>query len=159
MEREKISLYCINYGQCDPRKCTAKKLQNLGFIQFIYKIKGALSHSIILNPLATTYLSHEDRERVQQFGLIVLDCSWKKVLTLRISEFSQNNSRRLPSLIATNPVNYGKWEKLTSAEALAAALYITGFIDQAKEILSKFRWGNEFWILNRDLLEKKEKEK
>ncbi len=50
--------------------------------------------------------------------------------------------------MAANPVNYGKWEKLTSAEAIAATLYITKFYDYANLILSKFSWGNEFFKIN-----------
>ena len=150
-----IRLFCLNYNQCDPRKCSAIKLRRLGLLKFIHKIKGSLTNSIILNPLAPIQLSYEDRDLIQRFGLIVLDCSWKRILQLK--ESSPLNSRKLPALIAANSVNYGKWEKLSSAEAIAAALFIAGFKEQAKKILSKFRWGNEFWKLNKELLEKKEK--
>ncbi|MDX1798732.1 MAG: DUF367 domain-containing protein [Candidatus Lokiarchaeia archaeon] len=51
--------------------------------------------------------------------------------------------------MAANPTNYGKWEKLSSAEALAAALYITKFFDLANVILSKFSWGKTFKELNK----------
>jgi ribosome biogenesis protein Tsr3 len=37
---------------------------------------------------------------------------------------------------------------LSSAEALAAALYITHFGEMANLILSKFSWGNNFKSLN-----------
>jgi len=36
---------------------------------------------------------------------------------------------------------------------LAAALYIAGFSEQAKELLSKFKWGSQFITLNKELLE------
>jgi pre-rRNA-processing protein TSR3 len=62
--------------------------------------------------------------------------------------FKGTNGRRLPPLIAANPVNYGKWEKLSSAEAIAAALFITKFEDVANLILSKFSWGVEFIKIN-----------
>ena len=38
--------------------------------------------------------------------------------------------------------------KLTCLEATAAALYITGFDEQAEEMLSKFSWGHSFWEMN-----------
>ncbi len=60
--------------------------------------------------------------------------------------------RILPALIAANPVNYGKPTKLTTAEALAAALYILGHRDQSREVLGKFKWGPHFTALNENLL-------
>ena len=62
------------------------------------------------------------------------------------------NSRRVPALLAANPVNYGKLEILSSAEALAAALFITGYNDMADRILEKFKWGPNFIVLNREPL-------
>jgi pre-rRNA-processing protein TSR3 len=65
----------------------------------------------------------------------------------------KGTSRCLPILIAGNPVNYGKLTKLTTAEAIAAALYIAGFKKEAEELLSIFTWGHTFFELNSVLLD------
>ena len=144
---DKPKLFCLNYRECDPKKCTASKLKRLNLIKIIKKIQGSLKNAIILNPFARKELSNLDRKVILRFGLIVIDCSWKNILNLKELEFQ--TSRKLPPLIAANPTNYGKWEKLSSAEALAAALFITEFVDHASLILSKFSWGNQFKELNK----------
>jgi pre-rRNA-processing protein TSR3 len=55
-------------------------------------------------------------------------------------------------LLAANPVNWGKPGKLTTVEALAAALYLMEHDRQATELLSKFRWGEQFINLNKEPL-------
>jgi pre-rRNA-processing protein TSR3 len=60
--------------------------------------------------------------------------------------------RRLPALLAGNPNNYCKLSKLTTAEALAASLFILGWRNQSEEILDKFKWGHTFIELNSEIL-------
>lgn len=140
-------IYCFHYGDCDPKKCTALKLKKFNLLKIVKKIKGELNNSIVLNPFARTELSIDDREIIINYGLIVIDCSWNKLLDLK--KFNLGVSRRLPPLLAANPTNYGKWEKLSSVEAIAAALFITGFHNYALLLLSKFQWGIQFKILNK----------
>lgn len=89
---------------------------------------------------------------IQQFGLVGLDCSWNMS-----EEILQNNikgeNRRLPILIAGNPTNYSIRGRLSTAEALAAALVITGFKKEAQRLLAVFNWGNTFLTLNKEPLE------
>jgi pre-rRNA-processing protein TSR3 len=55
--------------------------------------------------------------------------------------------------MAANPVNFGKPCKLSSVEALAAALYILGQKEHAREILSKVNWGIRFLEVNEEPLD------
>ena len=140
------NIYCLHFNECDPKKCTALKLKKFKILKLIPAIKNSLRKAIILNPFSHTELTIEDRNLIQKYGLIVIDCSWKNLIKLR--DFNLVNERRLPPLIAANPINYGKWEKLSSAEAIAASLFITKFEEEAKLILSKFSWGDTFIKIN-----------
>jgi len=101
----------------------------------------------VLNPFAPRILLPNDRGLVEENGLIAVDCSWEKVQGAFVAGM-RGEGRRLPTLLAANPVNYSKPHKLSSAEALAAALIVTGFRDSAVRLLSLFKWGETFLTLN-----------
>ena len=150
--KESSKLFCLHYNQCDPKKCTSFKLNKYSLLKIIKSIRGNLRKSIVLTPFAVQEITIDDRGKLSRYGLIVIDCSWKKIMNLKMDNFEY--PRKLPPLIAANPTNYGKWEKLSSVEALAAALFITNYSNQADMILSKFSWGTQFKKLNN--FEKKE---
>ena len=50
-------------------------------------------------------------------------------------------------------MNYAKLNKLTTVEALSAALYIIGDSENMTSLLAKFNWGHTFYTLNKNLLE------
>ena len=56
--------------------------------------------------------------------------------------------RKLPLCKAANPVNYGKDYKLNCAEALAGALYLSGFTEEAEKVLDNFKYGMAFLAIN-----------
>jgi pre-rRNA-processing protein TSR3 len=82
---------------------------------------------------------------------MAIDCSWERADGVFMTQFPGTN-RKLPALMAANPVNYARIGKLSTAEALSAALHIMGFRSQARELLSPFGWCETFFDLNKELL-------
>jgi len=147
-----LRLTIYHAKQCDPKRCTGLKLKRHGLARVVTSIRFLPKRAIVLNPFGEIAFSPADRQRIQNFGLAALDCSWEhaqKVLSTHV----KGTSRCLPILIAGNPTNYAKATKLSTVEALAGALYIAGFRDEAKKLLSIFTWGHTFLELNADLLE------
>jgi len=146
----KISVY--HAKQCDPKKCTTLKLRRHNMVRVVHRIRGLPRGAVILNPFSDKAFSPDDRGLLERRGLAAIDCSW--IHADEVFELSMHGaSRCLPYLIAANPTNYGVPTKLSTVEALAAALYIAGFKDKAERLLSIFKWGPNFIVLNRELLD------
>ncbi|MGM0590665.1 MAG: DUF367 family protein [Halobacteriota archaeon] len=145
-----MDLHVRYEGDDDPKKCTAKKLARFGLAE-LHRSDRATPYGVVLNPHAEQALSPADREKVGE-TLVALDCSWESASEARFSLPGEH--RALPYLVAANPVNFGRPLRLTTVEALAAALVILGDPEQAERILSKFRWGETFLELNAEPLER-----
>ena len=147
----RLTVYHAN--QCAPKRCTGLKLKRFGLARVVNKIKFLPRRAIVLNPFSEIAFSPSDKERIKDFGLVALDCSWEHAEKV-MQKHVKGTSRCLPILFAGNPVNYGKATKLNTVEALAGSLYISGFQKRAKYILSIFSWGHSFLEINENLLEK-----
>jgi pre-rRNA-processing protein TSR3 len=147
-----IKIYILTKGEDDPDLCTAEKLIRRGLAYRITRLTEIPQCSIVLNPYAKTYTKFSDRDYIVRCGLTAIDVSWKGSTNV-LKSLKHGIQRVLPLLIAANPINYGKPFKLSTAEAIAAALYITNFKDLASKILSQFKWGYHFIELNRERLE------
>jgi len=145
-----ISIYHAN--QCDPKRCTGLKLKRHGLARIVKQTRFLPKRAIVLNPFSEIAFSPADRERVAEAGLVALDCSWEHAEKV-LSHHVRGTARCLPVLLAGNPTNYAKATKLSTAEALAGALYIAGFKDEARQVLSIFSWGHTFFELNNMLLD------
>ena len=146
----RITIYHAN--QCDPKRCTGLKLKRHGLARIVTSIRFLPRRAIVLNPFGEIAFSPADRQRIQNFGLAALDCSWEHAQKV-MSTHVKGTSRCLPILVAGNPTNYAKATKLSTVEAIAGALYISGFKDEAEKVLSIFVWGHTFLELNAGLLE------
>jgi pre-rRNA-processing protein TSR3 len=147
----KLRVFVYLMKQDDPKKCTSAKLVKMSLARPLRSRSIIPKRAVVLNPSASTVLLPSDREYVRRSGVVAIDCSWNNAGDVFISRFPGVN-RRLPSLLAANPVSYGRLGRLSSAEALAASLIITQFTEEGKRLLEIFKWGQTFLTLNHDPL-------
>ena len=124
-----------------------------------------VDQNIVYRPTATKQICIQDKDMVEQRGICVIDCSWNKFEELDLGKLRKSYARArtniyiyilqyiyinklVPFLMAGNPINYGKAYKLSCAEAIAAALLLTGYKEEAQLIMSKFSWGHSFFDIN-----------
>ncbi len=141
-------IFFIYLFQDDPKKSTMKKLERFGLAKRVDRQRA--SGSVVLTVSSRQYILPSDRGIVLERGITAIEGSWKRNDLLPDARF--RNGRILPPILASNPVNFGKWNVLSSVEAVSAALIITGYEDYALELLSKFTWGHTFISLNEELL-------
>ena len=144
-----VRLFALHLERCDPKRCTTKKLARFGLIDSYPRAHQLPRGGALLTPESDIAFSRADGPVAERLGLGIIDTSWKRP---GFPTLPHQVPRALPYLLAANPVNYGKPFVLSSVEALAAALVILGHDDQARRILSKFSWGEQFLILNREPL-------
>ncbi len=146
----KITIYHAN--QCDPKRCTGLKLKRHGLARIVKQSRWLPKQAVVLNPFSKVAFSPADRDRVAKAGSVALDCSWEHAEKV-LSHHVRGTARCLPVLIAGNPTNFAKATKLSTAEAIAGALYIAGFREEARKVLEIFIWGHTFFELNASLLD------
>ena len=147
----KINL--LMFYQDDPKKCTAAKLIKFGLAK---KISRSQPKTVLLHPYSEkTLLNHEKSLFTSITGI---DCSWALAEQVFEKDFV-GISRKLPPLLAGNPVNYSKINKLTTVEAIAGAAFILGDNLLSRNLLEKFNWGHTFLELNENLLQDYKKAK
>ena len=154
---ENIPVHAIWLAQDDPKKNTAVKLSRRGDLTRHERFNKLPRRGIILEPLCGKVFGPEDHSILLEEGgsLVGLDCSWAQIedSVEQVMRRTKLQGRMLPLLLAANPVNWGKPSKMTTAEALAATLYLMGREKQARRLLSAFRWGEQFFVLNKEPLD------
>jgi len=145
-----IGVFALEMGQDDPTKCTAKKMIHMDLARGVGRKFHASDKIIVLNPYAHRVLSPPDK-RVAK-AVLAIDCSWNQAQEVFFRKLGGKH-RRLPTLLAANPINYSRAGMLSSLEAVAATMYILGEVEEATRYLSIYKWGPNFLTLNEEPLE------
>ena len=141
-----MQINVLMFNQDDPKKCTAAKLVRVGLAK---KITSLRSKTALLHPFSERTLLNNEKTTFN--SITAVDCSWNKAEEMFQKKYS-GIPRKLPPLLAGNPVNYSKINKLTTVEALASASFILGNEELCSDLLAKFNWGHTFLELNENLL-------
>lgn len=139
------------FGQNDPKKDSGSRLTRLGVAESL-RI-GCGFNGIVLSSETTNYISAADKDILSTYGVAGINCSWNRLQEIPFGSLGRDrNQRVLPYLLAANSINYGRPFKLNTAEAIAAALYIAGFKEDALHVMSSFNYGAEFFRINEEAL-------
>ncbi|KIV96140.1 hypothetical protein PV10_00044 [Exophiala mesophila] len=151
-ERPPFKAACWDFGHCDAKRCSGKRLMHFGMMRELPI--GQKHPGVVISPNAKTIVSPADRELLEQYGAAVVECSWVRVQEIPWSRIGGKCERLLPYLVAANPVNYGRPWRLNCVEALAACFAICGHLDWAEIALQHFSYGKPFLEINSQLLKR-----
>jgi pre-rRNA-processing protein TSR3 len=152
-----LSVHALWLAQDDPKKNTAVLAAKRGDLTLHKSMRTLPKKGVILEPLCGKVFGPEDHDLLlnQRGSIVGLDCSWAHIEASveAVMRTTRLQPRMLPLLLAANPVNWGKPGRLTTAEALATIAYLVGEVEQSKEMLGAFRWGQRFFELNQEPLD------
>jgi len=145
-----IQSFALMLNQDDPKKCSALKLIRFGSVLPTRTVKHNM---LVLNPFASEVVCKTDKTMAN--SICVIDCSWNKAESVLTNHkyLRKGIPRKIPALLAGNPINYARLGRLSSVESLAACYYVLGEKNFASSLLDKFKWGHTFLELNHDALE------
>jgi ribosome biogenesis protein Tsr3 len=136
----------------DPRepeaKCSLSPLRGMDGIEFVryrHGVRLEADGRILLTPDGEL-LTRADRGR----GILLVDCSWRRVPPLLRTVTGTLQPRRLPELVTAYPRRNREGDDprtgLASIEALYAASVIFG--EPREELLRGYHWRDEFLAAN-----------
>ena len=98
-----IPILVYDKDQCDPKKCTAKRMEKFGLAKEV-PLNRIPPGCIVLSPFGKETLSPADLKYAHR-GIVVLDLTWTHID--EIPHIRGEKARKLPYFVAANPVNWG----------------------------------------------------
>jgi pre-rRNA-processing protein TSR3 len=135
-----IKIFIAPPYSIDNPVCTAVRMITANKAEIVDDIP---LEGIILLPQARKELVISDFRYVNEKGLIAIDANWDLLSSIYEKIENKERCRKLPRMIAANPV-HPNTEKITTAEAIIASLLILGLTVQARSILDMFEWKQTF---------------
>eukprot|EP00126_Sphaerothecum_destruens_P005867 Sdes_comp19086_c0_seq2m9727 len=80
-----------DFEQCDPKRCTGKKLSRMGFVKEL-QISSRF-HGISLSPRGKSTISPQDRDLILAHGIAVVDCSWASLSSIPFDKMKCGQER------------------------------------------------------------------
>jgi pre-rRNA-processing protein TSR3 len=120
-------------------------------LAFRVRSRSIRGKPVVLDPYSPEYLGSWVRGLIDKYGVVVYDTSWKKLRPEMIRGV-RGIHYKLPPLLPGNPINYARPCILSSIEAVAATLYITGYHGLYEKLLGLYKWMKTFHTLNQQLL-------
>ena len=79
------NILVCHFNQEDPKKCTSEKLCKFKIAKKI-RLNNIKHKYVVLNPFSSIFLLNSDRNFIDN-GLVVIDCSWKKITGIFKTKF------------------------------------------------------------------------
>jgi pre-rRNA-processing protein TSR3 len=143
-----VPLFVYWTKQDNAKKNTAVRLGRAGVVHLVTQQRDLPRRALLLDPTARRAISAQDLTHARSHGLAAIDCSWARVSATYREARRGFEARALPFLVAANPTRFGRPFELSTAEALAAALFILGEEDSAHQVMAPFKWGKTFFDVN-----------
>jgi len=133
-----LKLFVYQLSQDDPKNVPQIGFSHLRLVKTVYRISRIPKNSVVLiHTLRIPYF--QEIEISYRKWLVVIDCSWERAEEVFSKRFHGLN-RRLPSLLAANPLIMVTILSSVRLRLFAAALYIIGLKKEAEKIVGIFKW-------------------
>jgi pre-rRNA-processing protein TSR3 len=152
MTGQELDILILRDPRESSKKCSLTPLRGTDGVRFVnYHPERTLDAGgrVLLDPEGEE-LTSADAGR----GLFLIDCSWRRVQSLRRTVVGEPLRRRLPELLTAYPRKSTTFEDPSTGLASIEALYAAACVlwGPRPDLLAQYRWGAEFLALNRDRL-------
>lgn len=122
-------------------KCTAAFCISKGLMK---KVDEIPNNCLLLYPFSKKPLSKKDRKLSEAQGVYIIDAPWELLRGINSKLSKRIQRRKLVNVREIQGPYTGSNFKISSAGAVAFALFVLGFRKQAEQLIGVFSWKDEF---------------